>query len=109
MFKYLVILMRKVSAAYSNTAFATYLGKVKSRAYLFHLYMLGELPREGDDTDQSNENKYAELLYWLGEVLGYGLLINIPLWVLLQWRFNPFTILSYGIIWYLIARYRGKV
>jgi len=76
-------------------------GYVKSKLQILHTYMLERSP-------ESTVDRYDELLYWFGEVMGYGLLINLPTYFLLHWKFNLFTVLSYGIVWWLVKTYRGK-
>lgn len=102
MFKYLVFLKKWKEELSKPLRYA------RSKLSLLHLYLKGELNEEGEGSS-SAENKYVEFLYWFGEILGYGFLINIPLWGLLQWKLNPLTIMSYGILWWLIAKYRGKI
>lgn len=71
---------------------------VKSKIQILHAYMSGDNPEK--------ENKYFLLRYWFGEIIGYGLLINIPLWMLFGRHINPLTILSYGIVWWLVKVFR---
>ena len=102
MFKYLLPYIKLKSFISSR------IGYVRGKLYLLHVYLIGN--EDGEyDSEPFRENKYVEFAYWLGDVIGYGFLINIPLWVLLDWRLTPLTILSYGITWYLIARFRGKL
>jgi len=84
---------------YVNTVKKPY-GYLKSKSLILHEHLSKE--------DFSGVNDYERFLFWLGEVVGYGLLINFPVHFLLHWKINPLTVLSYGIVWYIIQRYRGK-
>jgi len=39
-----------------------------------------------------------DLSAWMIEALIEGLIINFAVWALLGWRFNPFTVLAWGIV-----------
>jgi len=73
------------------------IGYVKSKVHILHNYLSGN--------NEYNEDKYGSFLYWLGDIVEYGLLINIPLRIFLDTRFNPLTIISYGIIWYMMQEF----
>jgi hypothetical protein len=75
-------------------------GWFKSKLQILNYYLSGR--------NEEQEDKYSILLYWLGEVMGYGLLVNIPLTVLFNRKFTVFTVFSYGVVWYLVKIYRGK-
>ena len=75
-------------------------GYVRSQLHIFHGYMLGNNP--------DGENKYHILLYWAGEIIGYGLLINFPLTFIFHQSFTVWTVIGWGIVWDIIKRFRGK-
>ena len=74
---------------------------VKSKLQILHGYL-----KEGEG--EEGRNLYGELFYWMGEVLGYGFLINYFLFVIFHLRFTLFTIVAWGILWWLIEKFRGR-
>lgn len=89
-----------IAFKYKLTYVLTILGKLKSKLLLTHVWLAGSNPDQID--------YYLSLTEWLLNVFSIGLIINYVVWSLIGLSFTLYTIFGYGMLWWLISKFRGK-